>query len=914
MSSKYQDYHVGIDYGTSFSCVGVFMNGTVQIIPNKIGERTTPSIVCFTNESKDKPIVGEETLNQKIDNYKNTIYEVKRFIGLTYKDLIEEGFDKHLNYDIINDNNTPKIKVNINGQDHYYSAIQISSYIIKKMVECAEDFIAERGEGIKLTKAIITVPAHFRDDQKEAVKTAAKLAGIEVPRLVHEPTAAALAYGIGHNLVAGNTNNKIKKNNTLILNKGEDSNEAPLAIERIKSKSKENAIVFDLGGGTLDITLLNISKNKEGIINFEVEVSDGDTHLGGSDFDNKLIDYCIQEFCKDTSFKIEEVKNNKKACKRLKIKSENAKKLLSISKETIITIANFYNNEDLVVKINRDLFNDLCKEIYQKIENLIYEILGERGKGASEIDEIILVGGATRMPGIKDLLKRIFGEDKVKDNLNPDEAVAFGATMEAAKMGENDKINFNLQDINAYNIGIAETNPDLNDFKKNGYLMNTIIKRYSKIPSSNEKNFIVELKENDPRLYIKIYEGNSKYIDKNVYLGQLGIDKLNKLGKIQYKVKFAIDVNSQLTATIKIDSLGIKKEEIIKKISNALLDVKIKKVKIGKTKEFKPISILIDSIRASKQKLSEVEDINSKLNYLNDCCQCLEDLINNYKEFINDNESVYEKLYINIKDLFNYYIERIKLIEKGENKVPDIIQKIKYYMQILIPSVAYLEDLLEMFVEIKQIYNLRNVFFEIFINFMDLMNVEGISKKENKNKKFQRYYSKLYFEREFYACKKYIKEDDISKMDKDLKERYEKQRKINEEELKKVNSFTSFIEQKIKSGKFIYGKTGFTVIGKKIEKYEEDLSNMTVDEIREILDIFESMADSFDKKSNSIGEAYCLSHIIIINYRLFKRGYEKLWEYINRLKAILFSNEDAKYDWITEVKKVIEEIDKAQDK
>ena len=323
MSDIYKDYHIGIDYGTSNSCVGIYMNGTVQIAPNRIGERTTPSIVCFTDDNKDKALVGEETLSQKIDNYKNTIYEVKRFIGLSYEEFIEEEFDKNLNYEVINQDGIPKIKVNVNGNDIYYSAEKISSYIIKKMVQCAEDFIAETEPGIKITKAIITVPAHFRDDQKDAVKNAAKLAGIDVPRIINEPTAAALAYGVGHNLVPESPNTGLKRINTLytsVVKPGGDSGEAPLAIERLKSKSQENAIVFDLGGGTLDITVLNIRKNNEGIINFEVESTNGDTHLGGSDFDNKLIDFCIKDFCLKTGNKEELVRQDKKSCKRLKIK------------------------------------------------------------------------------------------------------------------------------------------------------------------------------------------------------------------------------------------------------------------------------------------------------------------------------------------------------------------------------------------------------------------------------------------------------------------------------------------------------------------------------------------------------------------------------------------------------------------
>ena len=187
------------------------------------------------------------------------------------------------------------------------------------------------------------------------------------------------------------------------------------------------------------------------------------------------------------------------------------------------------------------------------------------------------------------------------------------------------------------------------------------------------------------------------------------------------------------------------------------------------------------------------------------------------------------------------------------------------------------------------------------------MNEQRIAKKENN--KFNKYYSKLYFEREFYTCKKYIKEDDILNMDKSLKERFENLKNKNEEELKKVNSFTKFIEQKVKSGKFLYGQTGFTVVGKKIESYEKDVNSLTVDEIREILDIFQDMADSFDKKDNSMGEAYCLFHIIYINYKIFKKGYDKLFKYLERLKSILFSRDNEGYDWINEAKSIIKELE-----
>ena len=199
MNPNQKEYHIGIDYGTSNSCVGIFMNGTVQIAPNRLGERTTPSVVSFSSDNK--AIVGEDTISKKIDDYKNTIYEVKRFIGLSYEEFVNRGFSKNLNYEVVNINNIPKIKITLNGVDYFYSAVEISALIIKKMVQNAEDFIAEIHQGIKINTAVLTVPAHFDNNQISAVKAAANLAGIQVARIINEPTAAALAYGLGQNLL-----------------------------------------------------------------------------------------------------------------------------------------------------------------------------------------------------------------------------------------------------------------------------------------------------------------------------------------------------------------------------------------------------------------------------------------------------------------------------------------------------------------------------------------------------------------------------------------------------------------------------------------------------------------------------------------------------------------------------------------
>ena len=342
------------------------------------------------------------------------------------------------------------------------------------------------------------------------------------------------------------------------------------------------------------------------------------------------------------------------------------------------------------------------------------------------------------------------------------------------------------------------------------------------------------------------------------------------------------------------------------------MDKENKKIKICKTKNLKTLSTVIGSINCSKQKLSESYDTRNKLENLNDCCQNYEELISNYIQFVKDNESVFEKIYSNTKELFTFYIERIKLMGKGDNSISGVITKIKDAMKNLISQVGYVEDLLDMFTEIQQINELKNIYYEIFINYMELMNSEGLAKKNNKQ--FSRYYAKLYFEREFYSIKKYIKDNDILSMNESNKKKFLSEKSKNEEELKKVNSFSLFIEKKVKEGKFLYGKTGFTMIGKKIEEYEENMDCLTEEQIKEILDLFENMTDSFDKKENSIGEAYCLAHIIFINHKYFKRGYDKLWKHINRIKTLLFSIESKKYDWVDKVKQTIKQIEDDREK
>ena len=910
MNAKQKEYHIGIDYGTSNSVVGVYMNGTVNIAPNHLGERVTPSIVSFTWQNNEiEALVGEETLSQKTDDFRNIIYEVKRFIGLSYDEFIERGFDKNLNYEIVNKNGIPKIHININGVDEYYSAIDISAYIIKKMVQNAEEFIAQKSQGIKINKAVITVPAHFRDHQKEAVKLAAKMAGIETARIINEPTAAALAFGLGKDLKNNTENNPYSIFNSISQ---DDSTSAPSPLDK---EWNENAMVFDLGGGTLDVTILNIFKNNIGDINFNVIVTDGDIHLGGSDFDNRLIDYCIKEFCNTTGNKEADIRADKKACKRLKIKCENSKKLLSIMNETIINLDNFYGQSDLMISMKRQKFEEeLCKDLYDRIEEIIYSSLEEAYLQVEQIDKVILVGGATKMAGIKVCLGRIFKDPKkIKSNINPDEAVAYGATLDSAKIEEKDKINFNLQDIVAYKLGVEVKNEDPKD--KNGCIVTQIIKKFEKIPCYNEKDFKAYLTKDKPDIVVNVYEGNEKYSRDSRFLGKISMKNLGYEGEINYKIKFNVDVNSKLTVSIKVDSLGKQIEEEIKDVTHALADKTTKKIKIIKTKVLTPMISINDKIKVSQLKAQEAKTPEEKIKYLNKLIKVTEDKVNNYAIFLSDNETAFEFAYLSTKELFKKYIDILKF--KGHEKVnvSEIIKKIREFMAHLISAIGYLEELLETLKVLKDI-GLNNEFYEIFVNFMELLNDEALKKKVNNDQSYKRYYCKLYFERVFHDTRKYIEDSDINKMNIEIKERFLKQKKICEEEMKKVNSFAEFIERKLKEGKFVFGQngqhSGFTIIGKKIENFEENIDNLTVEQAQEVLDLYENMVNSFDKSKYSFGELYCLGNIIFINNVFFQRGYNKLWKDINRFETILEYNKNNKelknMDWIDSIKDMIETL------
>ena len=915
---------IGIDFGTSNTCCGIYMNGAVKIAPNKIGERITPSVLLFNkneNDSKDELLVGEKTVSKNITDLKNYIYEIKRFIGLSYEEVESNGFKKSLNYNIENKDGVPVIKIEFDGQPREFTVEELCSYMISNVIQNAKDFIMQtlNKEFVTIKSAIFTIPTQFKQKQKESILEAAKMAGIQVPRLIFEPTAAALAYGIGHDLVP-------KEKKKILLRSsiyGKQYAVPPSANEIYKSEEK--VLSFDLGGGTLDISILKVTKDKNNNINFEVKSTYGDIHLGGSDFDQKLIEYCIDYFCEDNGLDKKDIFNDYIAMRKLKIKCENAKKLLSVKNEVIIHIDNLYENNDLIIKIKQDEFENICKPLFNKIQEKIEFALKNENCKPDDIDKVILVGGATRMYGIKKLLNPKFGEKKIKDDINPDEAVAIGATLNAAKLQIKDKMNFNLLDIISHNIGIEAQDLNNNVGHKGG-ILKAIIKKFSKIPCQNEETFKINLTNEYPNIIVKVYEGSDKDIKKDDLLGEFKMDNIEERGTVQFIVGLGVDVNGKLNGYVQSDEINKLKERIdinftkIKANTGVIIG---KKIRIDKNKKFPTIASLASDIYDFQVSIKKSQKLDERQKNINLCSKKYKQLIDEYKKFTVDknnfinssnnikgipqkynyNEFLYEKIFLYTKELFSLYLEIIILKNEDYNNdtTKKILNEIKEKMNDLIEEPNYVEELLSTFKELKSFD--KNKFYIIFNNFMEIMNVQGSSYISEQ--RVSRYYALSYFENVFFSIKKYVENGDLNTIDVEIKNNYDNQKKDIEEKLNKLKSFATYIEFLVNERKFLFGGTGFTLLAKQIDSLNE---NPTKEQIMEILDLFINMGESFDKDKKSLGEAYCLANIIRINYKyLDNKSYDNLREYIERLDQIMKGYDDNFY-WIKDIKEIIDEI------
>ena len=477
---------LGIDLGTTYSCVAIWKNGKAEIIPNQeTGNRITPSVVSFTKKDR---IVGDAAKNQAIRNYKNTVYDAKRLIGRDYDDPEVQKDIKLWPFKVIKgDNNKPKIQVEYKGKIETFYPEEISACILSKLKQNAKDYL-----GYEVNDAIITCPAYFDDLQRKATQMAGKIAGLNVLRIINEPTAAAIAYGLDKD------------------NQGE-----------------KNILIFDLGSRTFDVTILSIDNNL-----LEVRSTCGDTHLGGEDFDNRLLQFCIEEFKKQTGI---DISYNQKAIIRLKILCEKSKINLSSMQETTMDIDALAEGEDFNITITRPEFEELCKEDFNKCIQIVENALKDAYLTKDKIDDVILVGGSTRIPKIQQIVKDYFGKEPNK-KLHPDEAVAIGAAIQGAIANnvEGDGLErLVLLDVTPLSLGIGS-------YKG---IMTKLIYRNTTIPCEKVEIYQT-IRDSQNTIAIGIYQGERKLAKENKFLGKLYINNPSKpRGKVRIEVTFALDIN-----------------------------------------------------------------------------------------------------------------------------------------------------------------------------------------------------------------------------------------------------------------------------------------------------------------------------------------------------------------------------------